>query len=322
MKKYKTFFIKTLIIFIISIIIIPTALIFWIDFMVGRHKYSQTASYMNYLITQKNAKAAEYDKTGNKIVILSGSNTLYGFNSKYIHDKYNLPVLNYGLHAGFEHYIFYEAQKILKSGDTVILPLEYGLYKEDSRSVPAQLAEYLVSYGKDYIKTNLTPVQKLGLSFYLVKLIIKNHSLDAQQLSEKILSQTNDFGDFTDNKGYVQDKQNIKKHIKITQNIPVSNKNFTLFKFIEFCKQNNIKLYATTPLTYHSKSFTDKEIKDFELIKDFYNKNGIEFLGTYTSGAFYDENFIYDFGYHANDKGQMLRSEKLAEFIQFTIKHK
>lgn len=315
MKNYKTFFIKTLVIFIISIIIIPTALIFWIDFMVGRHHYSKTADYINYLINQKNAKAAEYDKLGSKIVVFSGSNTLYGLNSKSIYEKTKLPVVNYGIHMGLEHYIFYEAQKVLKSGDIVIMPLEYSIYKEDSSTVPSQLAEYIVTYGKDYMK-ELTPIQKLGLSLYLVKLIVTYHSLDAAPLGEDILSQTNDFGDFVANKGCIPDIQNNRKYIQITQNIPISNKNFTLYKFIQFCKQNNIKLYATTPFTYHKDTFSEQEIKDFETIKDFYQKNGVEFLGDYKSGSVYDEKLIYDFGYHANDAGQKIRTEKLLKLIK------
>ncbi|MGN0006198.1 MAG: hypothetical protein ACI37Z_09560 [Candidatus Gastranaerophilaceae bacterium] len=318
MKNYKTFFIKTFIIFLISIIVIPTALIFWIDFMVGHHNYSKTADYVHFLITQKREKASEYDKLGNKIVVVSGSNTLYGLNSKEIYEKTKLPVVNFGIHAGFEHYIFNEAEKILKSGDIVILPLEYSLYKEDSKTVPAQLAEYIVSYGKDYMK-ELTPIQKLGLSFYLIKLIITYHSLEAPPLDENTLSQTNEFGDFIANKGIVPDIQNNRKYVQISQNIPTSNKNFSLYNFIQFCQKNNIKLYATTPCIYHTESFTEKEIQDFEIIKNFYKTNNVEFIGDYNSGTLKDEKLIYDFGYHANDAGQEIRTNELLKLIQSII---
>ncbi len=314
MRKYKQFFIKTLIIFLISMIIIPTGLICWIDYMVGRHHYSKTADYVNYLIEQKTKVAKDFDKQGKKIVIFSGSNSLYGVNSKYIHETTGLPVVNFGIHMGLEHYIFHEAEKILKPGDIVIMPLEFSIYKKDSSTVPSQLAEYIVTYGKDYVK-QLTPIQKLGLSFYLIKLIITYHGLDCDKLDDKTLGQTNDFGDFTANEGIVPDIQNNRKFIKIEEAIPKNNKNFSLYDFIQYCKNNNIKLYATNPFHYHRQEYSGQEQEAFNNIKNFYEKNGVEFIGDINTGAVYDEKLIYDFGYHANDAGQKIRSDYLAKII-------
>ncbi len=312
---YKKFFIKTMLIFLISMIVIPTGLICWIDHMVGRHVYSRTAEYINYLIEQKSAKAKEFDKSGNKIIIFSGSNTLYGVNAKYIHEKTQLPVVNYGIHMGLENYIFYEAQKILKSGDIVFMPLEYSIYKKDSSTIPAQLAEYIVTYGKDYYK-DATIIQKLGLSFYLIKLIITYHKIDADPLDDTLKSQTNEFGDFVANVGNVPDIQNNRKYITITEDIPKSNDNFALYNFIKFCQNNNVKLYAMAPFSYHSNDFSEAEKTAFNKIKAFYASNGVEFIGDMKSGCVYDEKLIYDFGYHANDKGQKFRSDYLIDLFE------
>lgn len=314
MQKYKKFFIRTFIIFIISMIVFPLSFLLWIDYMIGRHHYSKTADYVNYLIEQKKQIAKKYDAKGKKIVFLSGSNTLYGINSKYMHEKTGLPILNYGLHAGFEHYIFYESKKILKSGDIVVLPLEFSLYKKDADTIPAQLAEYLVTYGHDYYK-DLSLVQKLGLSFYLIKLIITYHKLDADKLDETILSQTNDYGDFVSNKGNLPNIKKEKKYISITAAIPQNNKNFSLYDFIQFCKKNNIKVYATLPYHYHKQEYTESEKSAYENIRSFYEKNGIQMLGDIKSGAVYEEDLVYDFGYHANDIGQKLHSDRMIKLL-------
>ena len=68
MKKYKKFFIKTILIFITAMLIVPIALIFWVDNMIGRHNYSKTADYIDYLIKQKTKQAQIFDKKGKKIV--------------------------------------------------------------------------------------------------------------------------------------------------------------------------------------------------------------------------------------------------------------
>lgn len=314
MQKYKKFFIKTLIIFLAAIIIIPAVLINWVDYMVGRHVYSKTAAYVNYLISQKNQKALEFDKIGSKILIFSGSNTLYGINAKYIHEQTGLPVVNYGIHAGLEDYIFEEAKKILKSGDTVIMPLEYSLYKERNSTIPSQLAEYIVTYGKDYLK-DTTLVQKLGLSFYLVKHIITHHKLDADPLEKELLAQTNEFGDFIVNEGCVQNIREDKKFISVSQNIPQKYDNFPLYDFIKFCQNNNVRLIATTPFNYHKEQFTDKEHEAFDIIKNFYLQNGVEFIGNISSGSVFDSKYVYDYGYHANSEGQQIRSDKFIKLF-------
>lgn len=306
---------KTLIIFLIAMLVIPSSLVFWIENMIGKHHYSKTADYVNYLINQKAEKAKEYDnKYGKKIVIFSGSNTLYSINSKYINEKTKLPVINYGIHMGLEHYIFQEAEKILKSGDVVIMPLEFSIYKKDKDTVPSQLAEYLVTYGKDYCK-DLTFLQKVGLSFYLIKLIITYHKLDADKLDDKILSQTNEFGDFVANKGNIPDIQNNRKYINIEEDIPKTYKNFALYDFIQFCQKNNVKLYAAMPFHYHQEKYSDKEKQAYENIRSFYEKNGVKMLGDIKSNAVYDEKLIYDFGYHANDAGQRLHSDRMIQIL-------
>lgn len=315
MQKYKKFFITTIVIFIISMIIIPAVLIKWVDYMIGRHVYSQTANYVNYLITQKNNKAKEFDKLGNnKILIFSGSNTLYGVNTKYIHEKTGLPIVNYGIHAGLEDYIFDEAKKILLPGDTVIMPLEYSLYKERGSTIPAQLAEYLVTYGKDYFD-KATIIQKLGLSFYLVKLIITYHKIDAAPLDTKLLSQTNDFGDFIANKGNIENIRQDKKFIYVSENIPKTYNNFPLYDFIQFCKNNKIRLIATTPFNYHKDNFSNEEINAFNTIKAFYVQNGVEFFGDIKSGSVFNEHLVYDYGYHANAEGQKIRSDYFIKML-------
>lgn len=314
MKKYKQFFIKTLIIFLITMIVIPASLICWLEYMIGRHNYSKTADYTNYLIVKKTEKAREYDKHGKKIVFFSGSNSLYGINTKQIHQETGLPVLNFGIHMGLEHYIFIEAKKILKPNDIVIMPLEFTYYKKNSETIPSQLAEYLVTYGKDYCKSLNIP-QKLGLSFYLAKLIITYHKLNADKLTEKELSQINNYGDFIDNQETINNLQENKKFIEINDNLPKTYEDLAVYDFIQFCKNNNIKLYATMPFHNHKKEYLESEIKAFDNIKSFYENNGVKFLGDLHTGAVYDEKMIYDYGYHANQKGQKVNTEKMLKLL-------
>ena len=65
-----------------------------------------------------------------KVLILSGSNALFGFDSDRLAHFLERPVINFGLHAGLSlEYLLNRYDLSLKPGDWVILPLEYELYR-------------------------------------------------------------------------------------------------------------------------------------------------------------------------------------------------
>lgn len=78
-------------------------------------------------------KTAAAEKiAGNKIVIVAGSNALFGIDSKAIEKAYGLPVVNFGVNAGpLLPYILLKSKTVLKRGDIVIMPLEYHCYTYD-----------------------------------------------------------------------------------------------------------------------------------------------------------------------------------------------
>lgn len=64
-----------------------------------------------------------------KIVIAGGSSTLFGIDAEYASRELNMPVINFGLHAGLRlEKILKEVGAVVESGDLLILPLEPGYY--------------------------------------------------------------------------------------------------------------------------------------------------------------------------------------------------
>lgn len=69
---------------------------------------------------------------GQKIVIVAGSSSLFGIDSKEFELSYKLPVVNFSVNAGLLlPYILLKGQTVLKRGDIVIMPLEYHFYTYD-----------------------------------------------------------------------------------------------------------------------------------------------------------------------------------------------
>ncbi len=311
MKQYKQFLIDTLITTIALITVILLMLLIIGKVFVGKNVYTKGAANIHYWITVKNNRAKELDKKGNKIVFLSGSNALHGLDSKYASQKTGLPVLNYGIHAAFDTYMFKMGKDILKSGDIVVLPLEFTYYMRENTSIlQSPFAEYIISYMPDYYK-KADFVQKMRISIFLVQTFLKQPKLnyDNNKDESEFIVQLNDYGDYVNHKGTTdQFLQNISK-TQIAQFIPKDNKNFPLYDFIQYCKENNIKVYAIMPNYYHGKEFSKREIDDFYKIKSFYTKQGVKFIGEVGDGAYDDKYLFYDTGFHTNEKGTRLRTE-------------
>ncbi len=82
---------------------------------------------------------------GKKIVVVAGSNVLFGVDSKLLSKAFKLPVVNYGVNAGIElPYILYISKKIIKKGDIVLLPLEYPMYSYKGET-SQQMIDYVLS---------------------------------------------------------------------------------------------------------------------------------------------------------------------------------
>lgn len=82
-----------------------------------------------------------------KIVIVSGSNALFGIDSGVLQEAFDMPVVNFGVNAGVMlPYTLYRAKSVIKSGDTVLMPLEFDMYSYDG--VPSvQMIDYI--YARD-----------------------------------------------------------------------------------------------------------------------------------------------------------------------------
>jgi len=78
-------------------------------------------------------KEAILKKTsGRRLLIVAGSNALFGIDSKILKRKYGRDCVNLGVNAGLLlPYILYRARRELARGDIVLLPLEYSMYVYD-----------------------------------------------------------------------------------------------------------------------------------------------------------------------------------------------
>lgn len=97
---------------------------------------------------------------GKRIVILSGSNGLFGFDGELINKETSMPVVNLAMHASLDMN-FYEwvVERNVRKGDIVIIPAELNYYMlKDAYN--SWFIDNVMAWGSDYLKW-VSPAQYL-----------------------------------------------------------------------------------------------------------------------------------------------------------------
>lgn len=323
MNTYKRFLIILIIvIFILGVIVHP------VIFFINLNKKNLIEQYLNEWI---NIKEKYSNENGNKIVILSGSNTIFGVDAQKMEKELNMPVLNGGTHAVLHEYIFYWAEEnILKDGDIVIMPLEYEQYENNLYG--DEYLAYILGYDSDYFNTfslydKIKFIYKVSPQSLLdnIKDLVINKILEEYSYSPKYSSKYLNYnGDMTDNK--VENKktneqlmQTIKNTVFVEDEVPCKEFKKEMENFIKYCNEHNIKIYATWPAyLYDKKEFSNPDLEKINNIEEYYNSKNIKVLGNYTD-SIYDINLFYDSYYHLNEEGKSIRTKYLINLIKEEI---
>lgn len=88
---------------------------------------------------------------GKRIVIISGSNGLFGFDGERMQKETGLPVVNLALHASLDlNFYRWIAERNIRKGDIVIVPLEFNYYTL-SDSYNSWFIDNMLAWGRDYL---------------------------------------------------------------------------------------------------------------------------------------------------------------------------
>jgi len=116
----------------------------WCGLIFGEANKPTAMSQWIFDAYEKKEKIAKKIKE-KKIVILAGSNALFGVNSRLISKEFGMRVVNYGVNAGVElPYTLHAAKKVISPGDIVIMPLEYPMYSYEA-TPGVQMIDYILS---------------------------------------------------------------------------------------------------------------------------------------------------------------------------------
>ena len=251
-----------------------------------------------------------------KILIVAGSNATYGINSHLIEKETGIPTVNLGSGAGFgAGYMLHLAQPLAKSGDTILLPLEYEAYElNPGHSEP--LIDYVLAYDPQYLMTHPQLIASVPRSRLIGGILSKFHA-PVKVETLKYIDKEGNAIDNSESKMTAEQRKSIAKIPPIITRGKLDRSALNQIKdFSQWCRSQNIKLLATWPNTLRFEEYQQPIYQNFfQAIENFYKNIGVAVLGK-PSDFMYEQSMFYDSRYHLHDRGVMIRTRKLIGLIK------
>ncbi len=306
-----------------------------------------TAEYwVREMLTIKQDIARKYFNV-KKIIIASGSSTLFSIDTTHLSKVLGLPVINFGLMGGMPlDRILFETASISQEGDLVILALEPEYYcREETTGFDEWVLRNAIAWDFSYwhglsLLDRVIAIRTLGLRFPLEMLQAK---LDALLNSGKVqarlfaldanvvLKKFSNPGPLEDNlySVYSMDSlgnirntdENAFSGIGMRADEPTKFCKNTLAKLTKFVaqeKQKNVSVYfINTPYVYLS----DLNSRAVELA----SKSFAATLSTIApvlddrQDLIFDSHFFLNSALHLNSEGRRLRTARLADVLHGAI---
>jgi hypothetical protein len=290
---------------------------------------TETSRWIDEIYTIKSSIANSI-KTP-KLVVVAGSNVLFGISCQMINEATELPCVNAGTHAGLGlDYILNRVHSLVKPGDIVLLSLEYELYQDNG--IPSvQLIDYVFSRDPKY----LLAVDFIKQTYFITWISYDRLGIGIaaklkppQPLTVGYQSQNlNRYGDETSNlKSNLTEIQKEmleqSKPLKADVNIVTGYAKQSIRNFIKWCGNKQIKVLVTWPGTIWFETYREKKKLDFfDSLEYFYRQQDISILGK-PIDFMYNKSMFYDTSYHLNQQGVHQRTQQVINLLRPYLENK
>ncbi len=265
-----------------------------------------------------------------KLVLVSGSNALFGVDSVMLSKAFGYPVVNDAVNAGIGlPSILMQGQRIIRENDIVILPLEYPLYSYDGKP-GIQMIDYLYARAPWMLK-KLTWSEQLWLFWHVSfkRLLAGYGDGEESPVTQGLYGahHINIYGDQINTEKSSQSeamKEEIKRHQEHPETYSDSFDTQALgweylTSFVTWCEARNVTvIFMPSTLMYHPSYKDDKKERAFyenivhEVKRRGWNYAGIPSAYMYGAEAYLNTNF------HLNDEGRKRRTLQMIKELQLS----
>ncbi|MBQ7220885.1 MAG: hypothetical protein IJS28_07900 [Synergistaceae bacterium] len=264
--------------------------------------------------------------SGRKLFVLSCSTALYAADTSMMERELGITSVNFATTISLRKYMFDRIRTSLRSGDIVLMPLEYHLYKD--RPLEDEIYVYILEYDPEYFgrlpfSEKINCVYGVKTSFLLKRIIarsIRNEYGDdgSSFLISKHLNVNGDLTSNTYETMRYREPTVTPQQCFTNDDVPGKEMGRSISEFVEYCRKSNIKLYATWPPLYPvtgKKDFYGHDAEVARNIKAFWEANGVAVLGDYRD-AFFEAEDCYNEASHLNDRAKPRYTRHLIDLIK------
>jgi len=293
--------------------------------------------YKDHIATQKKSP---------KIIIISGSNSLFGVDSSIIEDMTKFPVVNLAGHAGLDiSFLYLKIKEHMKEGDVIVMPLEFGYFQRTKMT--NWFTNNMLAWGKDDYLDQLgylnlfefvSSVPKSQIYNGILEYKGKKSILEEEKAIANIESliskrdenwrgykytSLNRFGDMISGDGVTEDiLSKSKKGFHYYGGWDISDRFFDYYKKItKIVEDRNGRLIFTWSVTMKNPLFdllVSKHQARISKILSNLHKESI-YLSCAPELFHFDVELFFNTEYHLNKFGTTIRSKNLALCINQTL---
>ncbi len=322
-KNYKLFILSIL----ISFVAVNILYIAFFDKIIPK-KIKVSHLYQQFLL--------ENTKTP-RLIVESGSNSLYAIDSKMLEDKFNILTINVSDAASLPlKYKLLKLEKYVKKGDIVLMPLEWQFYSRDE--ILKQFLDQIFQPLSHYYTTLLwdekieliykTPFSSLRAGFFKNNLCsATKYRYGSEYNLLKGYMQIFDGGKRGDGE-YKLPKKSLVGHLicssyifrrQIEDGFEISQSFKDNIKKIKELEKKGVKFIITWPAVVGEGCYKGDHGKYFRIffkkIKKFLDEHSINYVGEWQDSSFPKKYFLNTY-YHILEEAKEIRTKKLIERIE------
>ena len=306
-----------------SLIIVFLVIVYPMAFYMQLGVPTERTRYLNEWWHKKESYASSIET--NKILIASGSNTLFSVRAFIIEKQLNIPTINFGVHAGLGlKYILNRVIRSINDGDIVILPLEYEMY-QGIENYGGEFGMYVSARDEEYFKE--MPILEKIMFIYSTKPedilygLKERFRPSKQRIGNYDSKHLNEHGDMLNNRSEKRKSDNellsVTKDKIFTDSLcPSIDFQDYVSSFLSFCRSKKLKVIVMYPAYCRkNENLIKSDLEKIRAIQSYWESHNVIVLNDLESNL-YDVRYFYDGNYHMNNLGAEYRTKQIIKGLE------
>jgi hypothetical protein len=263
-----------------------------------------------------------------RLLIIAGSNGLFSHSAETLTYECGVPVVNASLTAAFSlPFIIDQTRPLLREGDVVYMPIEYGLYAFDLEEEKCD-GHYLIAYDREsFWRQDSKRIVNQMFSFDLPYLISGLGEMALEKANVQRRFNAESLNDRGDQIGHTEEAgKEYRPVIEAWKPLPavepetIRTDSFTqryLADFLEWAGQNGVVVVGGLPTMFDDQPVSDATVN---AVREVFESRGHYFVAL-PNRSQYPREMFFDTPFHLHEQAQHQHSRALAPLLRPFVSH-